>query len=146
MARILIPPFRVPLTDSNGYVSQIWYTFFSQFLQGLSDDTTGTAVDLTALTGRVTLAETDVDTLQAADLALQAADTALAAADTAFAAADRDLQLDETMRPDRGAEIDELRKRVAQLETELSLLTDPGSSLEALAKKLRDLETDIAMR
>jgi hypothetical protein len=140
VTKVKIPPPRVPLVDlRTGMMNPPWFSFFAQFLQDVSDDATGAVSDLTVLTARVVVAESDVDALQAADIAHAAADTALALADAG-------MFVDLAMAPDRGSEITELRKRIDALETELSLLPDRGGDLEALAKRLRDLETDTAMR
>jgi uncharacterized protein (DUF3084 family) len=140
MPKILIPPPRVALVDlRTGQMNPPWFAFFAQFLQTISDDTTGAIADLTLLTGRVTVAESDVDALQSADIDF-------AAVDAALAAADRDLMVDDAMAPDRSAEIDALRKRIDALELEISALPDRGGDIQALAKRLRDLETDQAMR
>lgn len=145
MTRILIPPPRVPLADTAGRVTAPWYAFFAQVIQGVADDVDGAEAALASLTARVTVAEGDVDALQLADTALAAADTALQAADAALQAADAGLFVDLAMEPDRGAEIDALRKRIAALETELALLPDRGAELSAVRARLRDLETDLSM-
>jgi polyhydroxyalkanoate synthesis regulator phasin len=43
------------------------------------------------------------------------------------------------------AEIDELRKRIAELETELSMIVSPLAAIEELRKRVADIETDIAI-
>jgi hypothetical protein len=139
MTRIPLPSARIPVVGADGLVTTPWYSFFAQWLQTLSDDVSGGAVDLTALTARVATAETDVDTLQAADVLLQAADTALQGAD-------RELFIDDAMTPDRLSEIVALAARVTALELTLDMMTDRGAEIDVLRKRIRDLEADISMR
>jgi hypothetical protein len=123
MATILIPPPRIPLIDQRtGMMAQAWYSFFSQFLQGLSDDGTSTTVDLTALTSRVLAAENGIDALEAED---------------------GNLFVDAAMDVGHTAEIDELRKRIADLEADFR--PDPTAALNALHDRIADLELQISM-
>lgn len=120
MSVILIPPPRIPVIDQRtGMMAQAWYAFFAQFLQGLTDSGTTTTVDLTALTARVTAAEGDVDLLQVED---------------------GNLFVDYAMDVRPTAEIDELRKRVADLETDFR--PDLMPLLDANAKRIAELEAD----
>jgi polyhydroxyalkanoate synthesis regulator phasin len=169
MSTILIPPPRIPVIDQRtGMMAQAWYAFFSQFLQGLSNDVDGATVDLTALTLRVLGAETDVDALQAedgnlfVDLAMQPVHTAeidelrkrVTDLETDYrpdptasidANAKRIADLEADYQPDQTAAIDELRKRITDLETELSMSRSPLAAIEELRKRVTDLETDMEM-
>jgi hypothetical protein len=126
VTRILIPPPRVPLVDlRSGQMSTAWFAFFAQFLQNIDTDTTDIDADLTALTARVTTAETDVTALEAADAGLFV--------DDAFPSGDSSL-------------LTAIAVRLAALELMVDLMVDRGAEIEALRKRVRDLETDQATR
>jgi predicted RNase H-like nuclease (RuvC/YqgF family) len=148
MVTINIPPPRIPVIDPRtGMMAQAWYRFFAQFLQGLNDDVASGATDLTALTTRVLVTETDISALEAEDANLFV-DLAMDVAPTALidALSKRVFDLETDYRPDPTAEIDELRKRVAELETELALSPSPLAAIEELRRRVADLETDMGMK
>lgn len=123
MARILIPAPRIPVIDPRtGMMAQSWYAFFAQFLQGASDDIDAAAITAAALAVRVLAAENDVDALQIAD---------------------GSLFVDHAMDVSPVAMIDELRKRIEALETELSMSRSPLAAIEELRRRVADIETDL---
>lgn len=126
MTTIKIPPPRVALVDvRTGQMSTAWFAFFSQFLQEVSSGGDDTDADLTALTTRVTTAENDITALESADAGLFV--------DDAF--------------PDDGSSLmTALAARIAALELMVDLMTDRSGEIEALRKRVRDLETDDATR
>jgi hypothetical protein len=125
MAKILIPPPRIPVIDQRtGMMSQPWYVFFAQFLQGASDDIDASEVAAAALAARVLTAENDVDALQDEEASLF---------------------VDNAMNGTPLAAIDELRKRVNDLEAELSIMTSPLAAIDELRKRVADIETDLEM-
>jgi folate-dependent phosphoribosylglycinamide formyltransferase PurN len=118
MATIKIPPPRIPVIDQRtGAMSQPWYAFFAQFLQGANDDINEAAVTAAALAVRVVTLEVE----------------------------DGNLFIDHAMDVRPTAEIDELRKRIAELETELSMIISPLAAIEELRKRVADIETDISI-
>jgi folate-dependent phosphoribosylglycinamide formyltransferase PurN len=118
MPKILIPPPRIPVIDQRtGMMSQPWYAFFAQFLQGASDDIDAAEAAAAALAVRVVTLEVE----------------------------DGNLFIDHAMDVRPTAEIDELRKRIAELETEMSMITNPMAAIEELRKRMADVELDIEM-
>lgn len=145
MATINIPPPRIPVIDQRtGGMSQAWYVFFAQFLQGLSDGSTTVAVDLTALTARVTTAESDVTALETEDANLFV-DLAMTAGHTAQIdeLAKRITDLEADYRPSPVPRLEEFDKRLTDLETDYR--PDPTAALNALHNRIADLELQISM-
>jgi hypothetical protein len=58
---------------------------------------------------------------------------------------DENLFIDHAMDVPPVALIDELRKRIEELETELSMITNPMAAIEELRKRVADLEVDLEM-
>lgn len=126
MARILIPPARIPVIDQRtGAMSQPWYAFFSQFLQGTGNSVVALEVDTSGLF---------------IDQAMDAQSIALM-----DAIQKRVTELEADYRPDPAARLDALSKRIAELETELSLTKSPLAAIEELRRRITDLETDLEM-
>lgn len=167
MATINIPPPRIPVIDARtGSMSQAWYVFFAQFLQGISDGGTTTTVDLTALTARTTVSEGSIDLLEAenanlfVDIAMPISPNAqideLRKRITDLEADYRpspvprldefdkriaDLEADYT--PDPTAALNALHNRIADLELQISMITRPEAAIDELRKRVADLETDM---
>lgn len=147
MSVIKIPPPRIPVIDQRtGMMAQAWYAFFSQFLQGAADDVAGLTVNMGSLTSRVLTAENDVDALQAEEANLFV-DHAMSGA--SLAAIDeirkRVTDLETDYRPDPAAALDAMSKRIAELETELSMSRSPLAAIEELCKRVAGIETDLEM-
>jgi hypothetical protein len=147
MAKILIPPPRIPVIDQRtGVMSHAWYAFFVQFLQGANDDIDAGELAAAALAARVLTAENDVDALQDEEASLFV-DHAMAGA--SLAAIDelrkRITDLETDYRPDPAAALDAMSKRIAELETELSMTKSPLAAIEELRKRVADIETDLEM-
>lgn len=126
MARILIPPARIPVIDQRtGTMSQAWYAFFSQSLQTTGDNVASLEVDTSGLF---------------VDQAMDAQFIALM-----DEIRKRVTELEADYRPDPAARIDALSKRITELETELSLTKSPLAAIEELRRRITDLETDLEM-
>jgi folate-dependent phosphoribosylglycinamide formyltransferase PurN len=118
MATIKIPPPRIPVIDQrSGAMSQPWYAFFAQFLQGANDGIDEGVVTAAALAVRVVTLEVE----------------------------DGNLFIDHAMDVRPTAEIDGLRKRITELEVELSMSRSPLAAIEELRKRVADIETDLEM-
>jgi polyhydroxyalkanoate synthesis regulator phasin len=147
MAKILIPPARISVIDQRtGAMSQPWYAFFAQFLQGASNEIDAAEVAAAALTVRVLTAENDVDALQSETANLfvdHAMNGAPLAAIDELRKRINDLETD--YRPDPAAALDAMIKRIAELETELSVTKSPLAAIEELRKRVADIETDLEM-
>lgn len=118
MASIKIPPARIPVIDQRtGAMSQPWYSFFAQFLQGANDGLDTSAAAAALLTIRVATLETE----------------------------DGNLFVDHAMDVAPLALIDALRKRIDELETELSMIQSPLAAIDELRKRVAEIETDIAI-
>jgi hypothetical protein len=125
MATIKIPPARIPVIDQRtGAMSQPWYAFFAQFLQGANDDIDAAEAAAVALAVRVLAAENDVDALQVED---------------------GSLFVDHAMDVPPVALIDELRKRIDELDAELSMIRSPMAAIEELRLRVAEIETDLEM-
>lgn len=126
MSRIMLPPPRIPVIDQRtGVMSQAWYAFFAQFLQGAGDDIVSLAENVEGLF---------------IDGAMNG--PPLAALDEIRK---RVTDLEADNRPDPAAVIDALSKRIADLETELSMTKSPLAAIEELRKRVADIETDLEM-
>jgi hypothetical protein len=140
MSRILIPPARIPVIDQRtGSMSQPWYAFFAQFLQGASDDMDASTVSAAALSVRVITLETEDKNLFI-DHAMDVQPVAII-----DEIRKRVADLETDFRPDPAAALDALRKRIAELETELALMVSPLAAIDELRKRVADIETDIEM-
>ena len=140
MATIKIPPARIPVIDQRtGAMSQPWYAFFAQFLQGANDDMDAAEAAAASLAVRVLTAENDVDALEI-DHALDVPPTALI-----DELRKRIADLETDYRPDTTAAMDAMSKRIAELETELSMSRSPLAAIEELRKRVADIETDFEM-
>jgi hypothetical protein len=138
MATIKIPPPRIPVIDQRtGAMSQPWYAFFAQFLQTANDDIDAAELAAAALAVRVVTLEVEDGNLFI-DHAMDVPPTALI-----DELRKRIADLETDYRPDPAAHIDALSKRIADLETQISMIVMPHAAIDELRKRVTDLETGI---
>lgn len=140
MSKILIPPARISVIDQRtGAMSQPWYSFFAQFLQVANDDMDASEVAARALSVRVVTLEGEDKNLFI-DHAMDVPPTALI-----DELRKRIADLEADYRPDPSAALDALSKRIAELEAELSMTKSPLAAIEELCKRVAEIETDLEM-
>lgn len=140
MATIKIPPPRIPVIDQRtGAMSQSWYAFFAQLLQGMVGDIGDGAAAGVALSVRVSTLEGEDENLFI-DHAMDVPPVALI-----DELRKRIADLEADYRPDPAAALDAMSKRIDELETELSMSRSPLAAIEELRKRVADIETDIEM-
>lgn len=136
MARIPIPPPRVPVVDQAGRITPPWFSFFAQFVQSVVTGAETTALDaLTSTTPTTVLAGLSrrLDDLEQ----LAGLPVSVSPASAALEPRLRALELDPPR--DRGSEIAALSARLTALEQQLALLVEPAADLNVLRRAVNDI-------